>query len=77
MDFLKFLISKTFLRHLGLAAAIALVLLLSTVIWLKIYTHHGQAILVPDLSGLTEEEVADVHADRFLRVLGIGNERGP
>ena len=67
MDFLKFLISKTFLRHLGLAAAIALVLLLSTVIWLKIYTHHGQAILVPDLTGLTEDEVADVIASRNLR----------
>lgn len=67
MDFLRFLISKTFFRHLGLAAAIALVLLLGTLLWLRIYTHHGQRILVPDLSGLTEDEVADVCIARHLR----------
>lgn len=67
MDFLKFLISKKFFKQLGLAIAIALVLLLSALIWLKIYTHHGQAIRVPDLSGLTEEEVGDVITSRNLR----------
>lgn len=67
MDFLKFLISKRFFKQLGLAIAIALVLLLSALIWLKIYTHHGQAIRVPDLSGLTEEEVGDVITSRNLR----------
>jgi hypothetical protein len=67
MDFLKFLMSKKFFRQLGLAAAIAVILILSTLIWLKIYTHHGQAIRVPDLSGLTVEEVGDVIASRSLR----------
>lgn len=67
MDFLRFLISKQFLRHLGLAVAIALILLLSILVWLKVYTHHGQAIMVPDLRGLTEEEVADVTSSRDLR----------
>lgn len=67
MDFLKFLISKTFLKQLGLAVAIGLVLLLSTLVGLKIYTHHGQAIHVPDLSGLTPDEVDDVISSRDLR----------
>lgn len=67
MDFLKFLISKTFFKQLGLAIGIALVLLLAALLWLKIYTHHGQAIRVPDLSGLTVEEVDDVIASRNLR----------
>jgi beta-lactam-binding protein with PASTA domain len=67
MDFLKFLISKRFFKQLGLAIGIALVLLMSTLIWLKIYTHHGQAIRVPDLSGLTEDEVGDVITSRNLR----------
>ena len=67
MDFLKFLISKRFFKQLGLAVGIALVLLMSALIWLKIYTHHGQAIRVPDLSGLTEEEVGDVITSRSLR----------
>ena len=52
---------------MGLAIGIALVLLMSTLIWLKIYTHHGQAIRVPDLSGLTEDEVGDVITSRNLR----------
>jgi beta-lactam-binding protein with PASTA domain len=67
MDFLRFLITKKFLRHLGLAAAIAVILLLGTMLWLKVYTHHGQTITVPDLTGLTEEEVEDVTTSRHLR----------
>jgi len=67
MDFLKFLISKKFLQHLGLAVGIGVILLLAILVWLKIYTHHGQAITVPNLSGLTEEEVGDVTSSRRLR----------
>ncbi|MCK5066263.1 MAG: PASTA domain-containing protein [Bacteroidales bacterium] len=67
MDFLRFLTTKKFLRHLGLAAVIAIILLLGTLVWLKIYTHHGQAITVPDLTGLTDDEVEDVTSSRRLR----------
>ncbi len=67
MDFLKFLKTKKFFRHLGLAAAIGIVLLLGTLLWLRIYTHHGQTITVPDLTGLTKEEVSDVVSSRQLR----------
>jgi beta-lactam-binding protein with PASTA domain len=67
MDFFRFLLTKQFLRHLGLAAAITLVLLLGTLLWLKIYTHHGRTIVVPDLTGLTVEEVDDVTSSRHLR----------
>lgn len=67
MDFLRFLITKTFLRHLGLAVAIAIILMLGTMLWLKVYTHHGKTIIVPDLTGLTEQEVEDVTSSRHLR----------
>lgn len=67
MEFLRFLLTKKFLRHLGLAAAITLILLFGTLVWLKIYTHHGRTIVVPDLTGLTLEEVDDVTASRRLR----------
>jgi len=67
MDFLRFLLTKTFLRHLGLAAAISLILILGTLLWLKIYTHHGRTIVVPDLTGLILEEVEDVTSSRRLR----------
>ncbi|MCK4880477.1 MAG: PASTA domain-containing protein [Bacteroidales bacterium] len=67
MEFFRFLLTKKFLRHLGLAAAIALILLLGTLLWLKIYTHHGKTIMVPDLTGLTMDEVGDVTSSRRLR----------
>ena len=67
MDFFRFLLTKQFLRHLGLAAAFTLILLLGTLLWLKVYTHHGKMIVVPDLTGLTVEEVDDVTSSRHLR----------
>jgi len=67
MDFLRFLLTKKFLRHLGLAVTISLILVLGTLLWLKIYTHHGKTIVVPDLAGLTLEEVDDVTSSRRLR----------
>ncbi len=67
MDFFRFLITKKFLRHLSLAAAISIILLLGTMLWLKIYTHHGKTIVVPDLAGLTLDEVGDVTSSRRLR----------
>ena len=67
MNFFRFLITKKFLRHLGLAVALGIILLLGTLVWLKIYTHHGQTITVPNLAGLTLDEVADVTSSRRLR----------
>ena len=67
MDFLRFLLTKKFLRHLLLAVLISLILLLGTLVWLKIYTHHGQAIAVPNLRGLTLDEVEEVIGARRLR----------
>ncbi len=67
MDFIRFLGTKKFLRHLGLAVALAIIMVLGTMVWLKIYTHHGQAITVPNLAGLTEDEVDDVTSSRRLR----------
>lgn len=67
MNFLRFLTTKVFLKNLGIAAAITIFLLLGTMIWLRIYTHHGQTIAVPDLTGLTLDEVEDVTLSRHLR----------
>ena len=67
MNFLRFLISKQFFRHLGFAFAIGLILLLAALVWLRFYTHHGQAIMVPDLAGLTVYEVEEVTSSRNLK----------
>ncbi|MGC9342904.1 MAG: PASTA domain-containing protein [Bacteroidales bacterium] len=67
MNFLKFLLSKQFLKNLLIAVIIGIVLLASTFLWLKIYTRHGKTITVPDLSGLTEEEVGIITESKSLR----------
>ena len=67
MNFLNFLISKTFLRNLLIAAAIIIILFAGTLIWLRVYTHHGQAITVPDLTGLSQEEVKLILDSKNLR----------
>lgn len=67
MNFLKFLFSKVFLKNLLIASIIGIVLIAGTFIWLKIYTRHNQTITVPDLSGLTEEEVGIITDSKSLR----------
>ena len=67
MNFFRFLISKQFFRHLGIAAGTALLLLLGITVWLRIYTHHGRTISVPDLTGLSLDEVEDVSSSQNLR----------
>lgn len=59
MEFLRFIISKYFLKHVGLAIGITVVIILVTLLYLRIYTHHGQARPVPDFFSLTPEEVAE------------------
>ena len=67
MDFLKFLISKLFFKHLFLAIAISGFLLLFTFVALRIYTRHGQALSVPDLRGKSEAEVAEIILEKELK----------
>jgi beta-lactam-binding protein with PASTA domain len=67
MNFWRFLTTKKFFKHLGIAALVTIVLLFGTMVWLRIYTLHAHTITVPDLSGLTLEEVDDVTSSRQLR----------
>lgn len=60
MSLKKFLISRDFFRNLGLAFVIAAAFILVALIWLSIFTRHGQARPVPDFYGLTIEEAKDV-----------------
>ncbi|MBN1388511.1 MAG: PASTA domain-containing protein [Bacteroidales bacterium] len=60
MSLKKFLTSKDFLKHLGLAVALAIIIIFVTLLWLSIYTKHGQSRPVPDLYGLTIKEAEQV-----------------
>ena len=66
MEFLRFIISKYFLKHFGLAIGITVVLILLTLLYIRIYTHHGQARPVPDFISLTPEEVIKIAKENKL-----------
>lgn len=51
MSIVKFLSSKTFLKQLGIAVAVIVVLTFILMKWLNISTNHGEFETVPDLKG--------------------------
>lgn len=51
-----FLKSKLFLIQLGIALIITIVLIWITLLNLRLYTHHGEEIIVPDLYGMSLED---------------------
>jgi len=60
MSLKEFIFSKTFLKHLGLAIIIVVGVIMFLLLWLNIYTRHGQSRQVPDFFGLTMEQTASL-----------------
>jgi beta-lactam-binding protein with PASTA domain len=58
MSLKNFILSKVFLKNIGLAILIVAGAIIILLLWLNIYTRHGQARSVPDFVGLTMEETA-------------------
>jgi beta-lactam-binding protein with PASTA domain len=58
MSLKNFIFSKVFLKNIGLAILIIAGAIIILLLWLNIYTRHGQARSVPDFLGLTMEETA-------------------
>jgi len=54
---LRFLFSKAFLKHLGIAIGIALILILLVYKGLAIYTRHGNNYIVPEYMGITLNDI--------------------
>lgn len=67
MSLKNFLLSKLFLKHLGLAVLIIVGITMITLIWLNLYTRHGQARPVPDFYGLSMDQVSKVARKNRLR----------
>ncbi len=57
MDFFRFLGSKRFLKHLAAAVVIAAILTWIALLMLRIYTSHGDYLVVPDFRGKTFEQL--------------------
>jgi eukaryotic-like serine/threonine-protein kinase len=62
-----FLKSRFFLKNIILAILILILMLISVLSFIRIYTSHGESLTVPDLSGMTMQEVEDVCKQRHLR----------
>ena len=58
MSLKNFLLSRIFFKNFGIAISIAIGIIIILLLWLNIYTRHGQARPVPDFYGLNLEETA-------------------
>jgi eukaryotic-like serine/threonine-protein kinase len=67
MSLKNFILSKIFLKNLGMAVGIIIGLVMILLIWLNFYTRHGQARPVPDFYGLTMEQTAKLARKSRLR----------
>ena len=67
MKFLQFITSKLFIKHLAISVGVLIALILITLLGLRIYTHHGQTIEVPDLTGYTIDEAREMTKAKELR----------
>jgi len=69
MSFLGFLFKKNFYIHLGISVILTFILLLIVIGLLKTYTRHGDAYVVPDLEGLTLNQLHENEATRVFHFL--------
>ncbi|WP_340076825.1 PASTA domain-containing protein [Leptobacterium sp. I13] len=56
MGLIKFILSKVFLKQVGLAILVVFILVFIVMQWLKYSTNHGDYVTVPDLSKKTLRE---------------------
>lgn len=68
MNFVRFLFTKTFIKHLFLAIGMVVALCLGYLFWLDYYTNHDQKIEVPDLSTMNVEKVNETLGALDLRM---------
>ncbi len=67
MGLKNFILSKAFLKHLGLAAVIIVATVMILLIWMNFYTRHGQSRPVPDFYGLTRDQTVKLAKKSRLR----------
>lgn len=71
MSFRRFIISKTFFKHLGIILGISLALIFVIIFGLSNYTDHGEYILVPPLNGLDGDSLVAQSDEQFLQYVLI------
>ena len=71
MDFIKFLISKSFLKNALVAIVLLLVMVFGLKIYLGSYTNHGEYHLVPDLQKKSFDEAKKILTERKMNIVVI------
>ena len=54
-DLRSFILSKLFVKHMGLVILFYIAVALILLLWLRFYTHHGQKLELPDYTNMTFE----------------------
>jgi eukaryotic-like serine/threonine-protein kinase len=67
MNLKEFLKTKPVLSNIALVILLFIVLSYVSLLFLKVYTHHGQALVVPDYKGLSHKEVVTLSLKKNLR----------
>ena len=68
MSLFKFLKSRKFFIHFGLAIATSGLILMLSFYSINLYTHHGEAVSVPDFSALTFDQAQRMAEDKDFKV---------
>ena len=71
ISWVKFLLSKTFLKQFILIAVLTTVLLIVVLFYLKLYTNHDNTIKLPDYSGIFIDDVDSLLKKQSLRYVVI------
>lgn len=69
MTFISFIKSKVFFKHLGLAVAVAGLVTAISYFSIGFYTHHGEAIAVPDFTGMSIEKATVLAENKGLELI--------
>lgn len=68
-EFFSFKTNKYFwLNTIGMVV-IAILLLFGVMKWLDVYTRHGEAVVVPDVKGMTVEEASQIFQNKGLECI--------
>jgi beta-lactam-binding protein with PASTA domain len=67
MTLKEFFKTRTFVVNALAAVGITVLLILFVIVFLKIFTNHGDSVEIPDLKGKTTSEVADILSLKDLR----------
>ena len=67
MKIWNFLKNNTYAKNISLAILITVIIFLGLKWWLNVYTRHGQAVIVPDVKGLSVQEASAFFNNSNLR----------